>query len=88
MCFTALMLSAAKGQDLCARVLIEANANLEYQNTDHVTALNVACFDGQPECAMLLLRAGARADVVDRYGDTPQSIAKEKGLHDVLALMR
>ena len=57
------------------------------QNKDQVTALNVACYNEHMECAMLLLRAGARADVMDRFGDTPKSLAQQKGLEDVLALM-
>ena len=70
-----------------ARALIEAKANLEVQNIDQATALNVACYKGHEESAILLLRAGARADVVDRFGDTPKSLAQQKGLEDVLALM-
>ena len=82
------MFSAQNGHDLCALALIEANANLDHQNPKKVTALNFACENAHEECAVLLLKAGSRsADIADAWGDTPRSIAENKGLKKVLALM-
>ena len=66
----------------------EANASVDHQNNEQITALNAACYDGHEECALLLLRAGScGADVADKFGDTPHTIAQGKGLEKVLALM-
>ena len=81
------MFCAQNGHDQCARALIEAGANLNHENKNHVTALNLACDDGYEECALLLLRHGARADVVDDWGDSPLSVSKKKGMEKVLAMM-
>ena len=48
----------------------------------------MACENGHEACALLLLRAGALADVKDDWGDTPRTVATEKGLANVLALMK
>ena len=84
---TALILAAQNGHEQVARAMIEGKANLEVQDSDQVTALNAACYGSHVECAILLLRAGAHADAMDRFGDTPKSLAQQKGLEDVLALM-
>ena len=63
-----------------ARIMIEANANVNHRNAKHVTALNMACENEHDECALLLLHAGTRADVKDDWGDTPLSIAQRKGM--------
>ena len=81
------MLACFGNHEQVARAMLEAKANLEVQNSDQVTALNAACYGSHVECAILLLRAGAHADAMDRFGDTPKSLAQQKGLEDVLALM-
>ena len=67
--------------------MIEANANVNHETAQHVAALNLACENGHEDCALLLLSAGARADVKDDWGDSPLSIAQQKGMSTVLALM-
>ena len=53
--FTALMLSAQNGHDLCARALIEAKANLEAQQHQGFTALMLSAQNGhEPVCATRL----------------------------------
>ena len=53
-----------------------------------MTALSVACENAHQACALLLLRAGALADVKDDWGDTPRTVATEKVLEYVRALMK
>ena len=67
--------------------MLEAGANINHENDERVTALILACDYEHEECAVLLLQAGARPDVEDDWGDTPLSIAQEKGLAKALALM-
>ena len=81
------MQACKNGHELCARALLEAKADPNVENKDHVTALNFACNWGHEACALLLLRNGARADVKDKWGDTPRSIAKKKKMKAVLAMM-
>ena len=69
------------------RLLLEAGVNVNHDNDQRVTALNLACEGKHEECAVLLLQAGARPNVVDAWGDTPLSIAQRKGLAKALALM-
>ena len=71
-----------------AQALLEAGANVNHETPKHVTALNMACESEHEACAVLLLRAGAAADVADAWGDTPRSIAQNKGMQSVLALMQ
>ena len=86
--FNSLLYAAQNGHDLCVRALIEAKADVNHQNAQHVTALNEACNSEHEACALLLLHAGARADVKDDWGDTPLSIAQNKGMDKVLAKMQ
>ena len=57
--------------------MIEAGAALEAKDKDGATALNHACYNQHAECAMLLVRAGAQSDAVDRFGDTPLTLAQQ-----------
>ena len=87
-CVPSLHTSSSHHLDQVVLALIEANANLDHQNLKKVTALNMACEKAHGECAVLLLKAGSRsADIADAWGDTPRSIAENKGLKKVLALM-
>ena len=81
------MLAAQNNHEQVARALIEAKANVNHENGKHVTALNMACENKHEACAVLLLQAGARPDVKDDWGDSPLTIAQEKGLEKALALM-
>ena len=83
----ALMSSCQNGHELCARALLEAKADPNAENDNHVTALNLACEDKHEQCALLLLRAGAKPDIKDAWGDSPRKIAKKKKMKGVLALM-
>ena len=81
------MMSAQNGHEQVARALLEAKANIHHETPKHLTALSMACENEHKGCAILLLQAGAQADVCDDWGDTPLSIAKKKGMHDVVQLM-
>ena len=50
--YTALMFACQNGNDLVARTLIKAKANLDHQTPKQVTALNLACENAHEECAM------------------------------------
>ena len=67
---------------------MQAGANPNAENHEHVTALNAACYDKHEECALLLLHAGANADVKDAWGDTPKTIAQKNKMANVLAVMQ
>ena len=84
----ALDVTDVTNHEQVVRLLLENSADVNNENKQHVTALNMACENGHEACALLLLGAGARHDVVDDWGDSPYSIAQKKGLASVLALMQ
>ena len=64
------------GKTEMAKVLIEAGADLNFQNNDGATALHTAAFFCRPEIVRILLDKGADKTVKNKFGATPyQSVA-------------
>ena len=71
-----LISAALFGKTEMAKLLIEAGADLNFQNNDGSTALNTAAFFCRPEIVKLLLSKGADKTIMNKYGATPyQSVA-------------
>jgi ankyrin repeat protein len=55
--------------------------------TAYLLALMMASAEGHVEVVRLLLAHGARADILDRDGDTAEKFARERGQTEVLELL-
>ncbi|MCO6490546.1 MAG: ankyrin repeat domain-containing protein [Phaeodactylibacter sp.] len=67
---TPLITAAFAGNADAARLLIEAGADINYQNDDGSTALHTAAVFGKTDVAKLLIDAGAKLDVPNKEGAT------------------
>ncbi|HWL00639.1 MAG TPA: ankyrin repeat domain-containing protein, partial [Parapedobacter sp.] len=65
-----LITAAVFGKTDMAKILIDAGADLDFQNNDGSTALISAAFFGRPEIVRLLLDAGADKTIKNKYGGT------------------
>lgn len=65
-----LITAAVFGKADMAKILIDAGADLNFQNNDGSTALISAAFFGRPEIVQLLLDAGADKTIKNKYGAT------------------
>lgn len=65
-----LITAAVFGQPEIAKLLIDAGADLNFQNNDGSTALISAAFFGRREIVQLLLNAGADKTLKNKYGAT------------------
>lgn len=65
-----LITAAVFGQTEMAKMLIDADADLDFRNNDGSTALISAAFFGRPEIVRLLLDAGADKTIKNKYGAT------------------
>lgn len=75
-----------------ARVLIEAGADLDFQNNDGSTALHTAAFFCRPEIVNMLLANGADKAIRNKYGVTAgESVAgpfsDAKSTYDMMGKM-
>lgn len=87
-----LITAALFGKTDMARTLIEAGADLNFQNNDGSTALLTAAFFCRPEIVKLLLDHGADKSIKNKYGATAfQSVAgpfdEAKGTYDMMGTM-
>ena len=71
---TPLITAAALGKTDAARVLIDAGADLDYQNNDGSTALHTAAFFCYKEIVEALLEKGADKTLKNKAGRTPYEI--------------
>jgi ankyrin repeat protein len=59
-----------------ARILIDADADINFQNNDGSTALHSAAFFCRPEIVKMLVEKGADKTITNKFGATPyQSVA-------------
>jgi ankyrin repeat protein len=80
------------GKTAMAKMLIEAGADLNFQNNDGSTALITASFFCRPEIVQLLLAKGADKTIKNKYGQTAYEsvsgpFADVKGSYDGLGKM-
>jgi ankyrin repeat protein len=75
-----------------ARILIDAGADLNFQNNDGSTALHSSAFFCRPEIVKMLLERGADKTITNKFGATPyQSVAgtftETKPAYDMIGKM-
>lgn len=84
-----LISAALFGKTEEARILIDAGADINFQNNDGATALHTAAFFCRPEIVRLLLDKGADKNIKNKFDATPyQSVAgpfaESKDIYDML----
>ena len=67
---TPLLTAAALGKTEAAKILIDAGADMNYQNVDGSTALHTAVAFGKTEVARILIDAGADLNCTNNEGST------------------
>jgi uncharacterized protein len=75
-----------------AKVLIEAGADLNFQNNDGSTALHTSAFFCRPEIVKMLLEKGADKSIKNNFGATPfETVAapfdQTKNVYDMMGKM-
>lgn len=71
-----LISAAVFGKTEEAGILIDAGADLNFQNNDGSTALHTAAFFCRPEIVKMLLAKGADKNIKNKFGATPyESVA-------------
>jgi len=86
---TPLITAAAFGKTEAAKILIDAGADLNYQNNDGSTALHTAAFFCSIEIVKALLEKGADKSLKNRMGQTAYEIVnipfeRVKGAYDAI----
>jgi len=66
-----LISAAVFGKPEMAKTLIDAGADLDFQNNDGSTALHTAAFFCRPEIVKMLLDKGADKTIKNKYSATP-----------------
>jgi hypothetical protein len=66
-----LISAALFGKTEQVKILVDAGADINFQNNDGSTALHVASFFGRPEIVKILLDKGADKSIKNKYGATP-----------------
>jgi len=85
---TALLYASSGPFPETVELLLNNGADVNLQGTtEGFTALMMAAAEGQTEVVRLLLAHGARADILDRDGDTAEKFARERGQAGVLELL-
>jgi ankyrin repeat protein len=84
-----LISAALFGKTEEARILLDAGADINFQNNDGATALHVAAFFCRPEIVQLLLDKGADKNIRNKFGATPyESVAgpfqESKNVYDMI----
>ncbi|MEI6521056.1 MAG: ankyrin repeat domain-containing protein [bacterium] len=85
--FTPLMIAAQDGKLQCAKMLIDAGANLESQEQNGLTALMAAARDGYIDIVRLLLDAGADWTTKTTAGNDVIYIARYFKHADIIELL-
>jgi ankyrin repeat protein len=75
--FTPLLYAAREGCVECAKNLIAAKADLDLEDPDRVTPLNMALMNMHFELAATLIKAGADVDKWDLFGRSPVYMAAD-----------
>jgi hypothetical protein len=85
-----LISAAVFGKPEEAKILIDAGADVNFQNNDGSTALHTAAFFCRPEIVKMLLDKGADKNIKNKYGATPYmsvagSFEESKGAYDMMS---
>lgn len=84
---TPLITAAAFGKPEAAKLLIDAGAELNYQNDDGSTALHTAVAFGNTEVAKLLIDAGIGLNIKNKEGATALHTAAFFGNKEIVEVM-
>ena len=76
--WTALHWACGSNEPECARVLLDAGAELDERNDNGETALHLACSLGRIGCVQVLLEAGADKGSTDYWNRTPLDCAQHR----------
>ncbi|HEY5745128.1 MAG TPA: ankyrin repeat domain-containing protein [Chryseolinea sp.] len=84
-----LISAAVFGKTEEAKILIDAGADINFQNNDGSTPLHTAAFFCRPEIVRMLLDKGADKTIKNKYGATPAltvagSFAESKNVYDMM----
>ena len=86
-----MMQACDGGHDLCARVLLEAGAEIEKANNNGWTPLMKASYWGHAKVVEALLDAGADKELKGtsggRKGKTALDLARDRNRGDVVAIL-
>ena len=87
-----LISAAVFGKTEAASILMEAGADLNFQNNDGSTALHTAAFFCRPEIVRMLLDKGADKTIRNKYGATAYEsvaapFAEAKNAYDMMGTM-
>ncbi|WP_073136068.1 ankyrin repeat domain-containing protein [Chryseolinea serpens] len=84
-----LISAAVFGKTEEAKILIDAGADINFQNNDGSTPLHTAAFFCRPEIVRMLLDKGADKTIKNKFGATPAltvagSFAESKNVYDMM----
>jgi hypothetical protein len=85
--YTAVIWAALKGKIECLKLLIDAKADLNLQDTNGLTAVMRAALNGEIKCLKLLIDAKADLNLQDTDGDTAVMWAARRGYIECLKLL-
>lgn len=85
-----LITAAVFGKTEEARILIDAGADLNFQNNDGSTALHTSAFFCRPEIVRMLLQKGADKAIKNKFGATAYEsvlapFSEVKGVYDMMS---
>lgn len=69
------MIASAEGHETTLRILLDFDAETNFQDNEGRTALHWAAGNGHTGCVEELLQNGAVADLEDNYGNLPLHVA-------------
>lgn len=87
-----LISAAVFGKAEAARILIDAGADINFQNNDGSTALHTSAFFCRPEIVKMLLAKGADKSIKNKFGSTAYEsmvvpFETVKGVYDMMGQM-